>query len=325
MIGGRIVPAADSEASIVQVSDKIFVLKDLGESGNVAFLVTTAGVLVVDSGESPACGRTIIEKIREKTAQPIRYLVLTHYHGDHTFGLQAFPPDTIIIAQENLPQNQARDAEEIKAALAKYLSQITEIKEKIQEISKKKAKQRAEQEERLKKAVEGFAFYQQPLIVTPTITYDKKMTIRLGGETVQIIYPGKAHTGDNTIVFFPGQKVLHMGDMVFYKCHPYIDWQAGSDTANWIQQLREAEKWSVEKVIPGHGEMAGKEALAEQADYLIDLRAAVVQQINKGIPLDTMKKIAVPARWAGLDWTDLWPLAIEAAYHDLKGGQTEKE
>ena len=75
------------------------------EGGNVAFLVTDEGVLVVDSGTSPEAGRLVMAEIAKKTDKPVKYLVLTHYHGDHTFGLQAFPSSTVIIAQQNTADN----------------------------------------------------------------------------------------------------------------------------------------------------------------------------------------------------------------------------
>ena len=315
--GATFSPAAEVKA--VPVSEKVYVLEGLAEAGNVAFLVTEAGVLLVDAGDSPACGRTIVEKIREVTPQPIRFVVLTHYHGDHCFGLQALPAETLIVAQENLPHNQKRDSAEIKALLEKIPGSIDAIRENIRKLGKKKTGRRAKEEEQLQKLEARLAFYGQQQIVPPHILFKDKLVFQLGGETIEIIYPGPAHTNGNALVYFPGQKVIHMGDMVFYKCHPYIDWQAGSNTANWIVQLEKAASLTLEKVIPGHGAVAGKEALTEQARYLADLRAAVEAGLEKGASLETMKKSPVPVKWSNLGFLDMWPFAIEAAYRELGG------
>jgi glyoxylase-like metal-dependent hydrolase (beta-lactamase superfamily II) len=317
LLFGAILSTAETKS--VPLSEKVYILEGLAESGNVAFLVTEAGVLVVDAGDSPASGLTIIEKVREVTAQPIRFVVLTHYHGDHCFGLQAFPAETLIIAQENLPQNQKHDAAEIKVAMEKYLGHITEIKENFRKLGKKKTSQRAKDEERLKKAEEKLAFYGQLQIVPPHILFHDKLVLQLGGEIIEIINPGPAHTNDNALVYFPGQRIIYMGDMVFHKLHPYIDWQAGSNTANWITQLEKVAGWPLEKVIPGHGAVADKEALAEQARYLTDLRAMVAPELTKGASLEALKKSLVLAQWSNLGFSDMWPYAIEAVVHELGG------
>jgi cyclase len=315
--GAAISMAAEIKA--VPVSEKVYILDGLGEAGNIAFLVTDAGVLVVDAGDSPACGRTIMEKIREVTAQPVRFIALTHCHSDHCFGLQVFPAETLIIAQENLPQNQKLYTADIKAALEKLPGRLAEIKENIRKLGKKKTSQRAKEEEQLKKAEENLAFYGQLQIVPPHILFHDKLVLQLGGETIEIIYPGPAHTNDNVLVYFPGQKVIHMGDMVFNKFHPYIDWEIGSNTANWIVQLKKTANWQLGKVIPGHGAVAGKETLAEQAKYLTDLRAMVALELEKGTSLESIKKSPVLAQWSNFGFIDMWPYAIEAVYHELSG------
>jgi len=310
-------PATDSGPQVVTVSEKIFLVSGLANAGNVAFLVAGGGVLVVDSGASPADGRTIVEKVRSVTDRPIRYLVLTHSHGDHTFGLQSFPPAMVIIAHQNLPKNMQRDDDEIKDALDKFPARITALKEKITMLGKRGKNERAKEEENLKKLEAQFIFHQELQIVKPHITFLGKMTIHLDEETVEISSPGPAHTDDNLLVYFPGQKVVHMGDMLFYRHHPYIDWQAGSNTANWIAALRNVQTWPLEKVIPGHGPVAGKEALGEQVRYLTDLRDAVASGLKKGQTLEQMKKsLALPA-WKDLGFPDMLPYAIAAVYHEL--------
>lgn len=311
-------PATDSAPQAVQVSEKIYWISGLAGAGNVAFLVAGGGVLVVDSGANPADGRTIVEKIKSVTDRPIRYVVLTHSHGDHTFGLQSFPPGTTIIAQQNLPKNMQRDDDEIKEALKKLPASITALKEKIGRLGKRHKAVKIKEEESLKKLEAQYAFYRELQLVRPQITLDRgKMTISLGGETAEIISPGPAHISDNLIINFPGQKVVHMGDMLFYRHHPYIDWQAGSDTANWIAALKEVQTWPWEKIIPGHGPVAGKEALDEQIHYLTDLRTAVAEAIKKGLTLEQMKKSITMPAWKDLGFPDMLPHAIEAVFQEL--------
>ncbi|TFG74150.1 MAG: MBL fold metallo-hydrolase, partial [Chrysiogenales bacterium] len=95
--------AAD-EVKAVPVAGGLYLMEGM-DGGNVAFLVTDEGVLVVDSGTSPEQGKLVMDEIAKKTDKPVKYLVLTHYHGDHTFGLQAFPASTVVIAQQNTADN----------------------------------------------------------------------------------------------------------------------------------------------------------------------------------------------------------------------------
>jgi cyclase len=305
------------EIKVVPVSEKIYMLDGLPGTGNVAFLVTEQGVLVVDSGASPADGRTICEKVSETTGKPIRFVVLTHYHGDHTWGLQSFPADTLVIAQPNVKKNMQRYGEMIKNGRLQLPARIAALKTALGKLGKRKKTVRQKVEEDLKKAEEEYAFCRQLKIGEPHITLEGKMSFRLGEESVEITYPGPAHTDDNLLVHFPGQKVVHMGDMLFYRHHPYIDWQAGSNTANWITALKDVQTWPFEKVIPGHGPVAGKEALDEQIRYLTDLRDAVSAAMQKGLSLEQVKKtVALPA-CKDFGFPDMLPYAIEAVFNEL--------
>jgi len=98
---------ATDEVKAEPVAGALYLMEGL-QGGNVAFLVTGEGVLVVDSGTSPAEGKLVMEEIAKKTDKPVRYLVLTHYHGDHTFGLQAYPATAVIISQQNTAENMRK-------------------------------------------------------------------------------------------------------------------------------------------------------------------------------------------------------------------------
>jgi glyoxylase-like metal-dependent hydrolase (beta-lactamase superfamily II) len=320
LFGAIAAPAADA-LQVVPVSEKLFLLQGPANSSNVAFLVTDQGVLVVDSGASPEAGRSICAAIRERTAKPIRYVVLTHSHGDHVFGLQSFPADAPVIAQENLARNLERYRQRLQADRPQLAARIAAIRTALGKLGRRKKELRRLEEEKLKDAEETYAFLQELRLVEPGITYAKRMTIRLGGETVELIHPGPAHTDDGTLVFFPGQKAVHMGDLLFAGLHPYIDRRAGSDTANWIKALQKVQGWDVEKIIPGHGAVVGKEALAVQSRYLADLRQAVADALQKGQTLAQAKAAISLPDWKGLGFADFLPAAIEAVYREMEATQ----
>jgi len=309
--------AAD-EVKAVPVAGGLYLIEGLN-GGNVAFLVTDEGVLVVDSGTSPDEGKLIMAEIAKKTDKPVKYLVLTHYHGDHTFGLQAFPAATVIIGQQNTADNVRKLNEpRLRSMMEKEMpDMIAAQKAKVDKLRKKKGKDLKKEEERLKTLEAEFAELQGLRFVFPAITFDSKLRIALGGETIEVSSPGPAHTDGDSLVFFPGLKAVHMGDLFFNGSLPYIGAEAGADTANWITKIKEVSGWDVEKIIPGHGPLADKEALLRQAAYLGDLRQAVQTAITAGQTLEQAKKMAPLPAWKDLKWQEMFPRNVEAVYNEL--------
>ena len=317
-IGCAVGLRAADEVKAVPVAGGLYLMEGM-EGGNVAFLVTDEGVLVVDSGTSPEQGKLVMEAIAAKTDKPVKYLVLTHYHGDHTFGLQAFPASTVIIGQQNTAANMRKLNEpRLRAMMEKQMPEMVAAQKlKVDKLRKKKGKDLKKEEERLKTLESEFAELQGLRFVYPAITYDSKLSIHLSGETIEVIYPGPGHTNGNSLVVFPGLKVVHMGDLFFNGLLPYIGAEAGADTANWIAKLKEVSGWDVEKFIPGHGPLADKEGLLRQAAYLGDLRQAVQTAIAAGQTLEQAKQMAPLPAWKELKWQEMFPRNVEAVYNEL--------
>ncbi len=311
--------AAD-EVKAVPVAGGLYLMEGLN-GGNVAFLVTNEGVLVVDSGTTPEEGKLVMAEIAKKTDQPVKYLVLTHYHGDHTFGLQAYPATAVIISQQNTADNIRKLNEpRLRGMMEKGMPEmIAAQKIKVDKLRKKKGKDLKKEEERLKELESQLAQLKELRFVYPAITYESKLRIDLGGQEIEVIYPGPAHTDGDSLVFFPGLKVVHMGDLFFNGLLPYIGAEAGADTANWLAKLKEVSGWDVEKFIPGHGPLADKEALLRLAAYLGDLRQAVQEAIAAGQTLEQAKKMAPLSAWKDLKWQEMFPRNVEAVYNELSG------
>jgi len=309
--------AAD-EVKAVPVAGGLYLMEGL-QGGNVVFLVTDEGVLVVDSGTSPEQGKLVMDEIAKKTDKPVKYLVLTHYHGDHTFGLQAFPAPAVIISQQNTADNMRKLNEpRLRGMMEKQMPEMVAAQKiKVDKLRKKKGKDLKKEEERLKMLEAQFAELKELRFVYPAITYDSKLRIDLGGQEIEVIYPGPAHTNGNSLVYFPGLKVVHMGDLFFNGLLPYIGAEAGADTANWLAKLKEVSGWDVEKFIPGHGPLSDKEGLLRLAAYLGDLRQAVQTAIAAGQTLEQAKKMAPLPAWKDLKWQEMFPRNVEAVYNEL--------
>lgn len=311
--------AAPAAVKAVPVTGGLYLMEGL-EGGNVSFLATEEGVLVVDSGTTPEEGKRIVEEIAKVTDKLIRFLILTHYHGDHTFGLQAFPASTVVIAQQNTADNMRRLNEpRLRGMMEKQMPEmIAAQKLKVDTLRKKRAKDLKQEEERLKTLESEFAELQALRFVYPGVTFQTKLSVFLGGQEVEVVHLGRAHTDGDSLVHFPGLKVLHAGDLLFAGSYPYIGVEAGADTANWITALKVVSSWDVEKVIPGHGRLTDKPGLLKMAAYLSELREAVKGAIAAGKSLEEAKKMAPLPAWKGFERERLLPLNIEAVYKELK-------
>ncbi|MGQ9618736.1 MAG: MBL fold metallo-hydrolase [Candidatus Aminicenantia bacterium] len=123
-------------------------------------------------------------------------------------------------------------------------------------------------------------------LILPEIAIENRASIFIGGKEIVLIYKGRAHTDGDLLVYFPSEKGIHTGDIVFNRIIPYIDYQGGSSTENWIKILEEIEKMDVEIVIPGHGEIGDKSILRAQAEYLRALREEVKKFVEKGFTIE---------------------------------------
>jgi glyoxylase-like metal-dependent hydrolase (beta-lactamase superfamily II) len=318
LIGSAAGLRAADEVKAVPVAGGLYLMEGM-EGGNVAFLVTDEGVLVIDSGTSPKQGKLVMDAIVAKTDKPVRYVVLTHYHGDHTFGLQAYPTTAVIIGQQNTADNMRKLNEpRLRGMMAKGMPEmIAAQKLKVDTLRKKKGKELKKEEERLRTLEAQLVELQGLRFVYPAITYDSKLRISLGGQEIEVIYPGPAHTNGDSLVYFPALKVVHMGDLLFIGSYPYIGAEAGCDTANWLAKLKEVSGWEVEPFIPGHGPLAGQEGLLRLAAYLGDLHQAVQTAIAAGQTLEQAKKMAPLPAWKDLTWPQMFPQNVEAVYNEL--------
>jgi glyoxylase-like metal-dependent hydrolase (beta-lactamase superfamily II) len=310
---------AQEEIEVTRAAEDLYFLT--GVVGNVAFLVTDEGVLVVDSGTKPAHGDAILAEIAKLTDKPVRYLIFTHYHMDHVLGAQRFPEEVTVISHENLPKNQ----KEFNGARLKemvgvtYPGRVEEAEAKLESLDGAGEEELAAAAEALEKARKGLSEVREIELVYPDKTYSDAMSIMLGGHEIRLIYPGASHTSGNTLVHFVDLKAVHMGDMLFYKRHPFIDWKAGSNTENWIASLERVREWDVDVVIPGHGVLTDKSGLDWKIGYLTELRAEVGRAVKDGKTLEETKESVKMEKYADLPWTYMLDAGVEAVYNELTG------
>ena len=236
---------------------------------NSAVIVNKDDVMIVDSHISPESGRAMLQELKAITDKPVRFLINTHFHYDHTSGNQAFPPGVDIIGHEFTRRKLTGDILEkgMFADLLKGLpAQLDGIKARAAAETDATAKARLDQQVRVQTA---FANSLNDLKVTPpTVTLVDHMTLFRGDREIRLLYLGHGHTGGDIVVYLPKEKVLCSGDLLVHDVANLIDGYVNE----WPDTLEKLKPIDFVDVIPGHGDpFKGKERIDWFQAYLRDL------------------------------------------------------
>ena len=238
---------------------------------NAGFVVTPEGVLVVDALGSPALAEELLAGIRRVTAQPIRYVVVTHFHADHIYGLQVFKAAGATVVAH--------------PAGREYLGSDT-------------AQLRLEAS---RKELAPWVDAQTRLVEADRWLDGDDATIRLGGREFRIRHVGPSHTPEDLVVFEPRSGVLFAGDLVFRGRVPFV---GQADSRRWIESLTRLLEFKPRVLVPGHGPVSTQAAedLALTRDYLMYLRQTMGEAARNMEPFEDA--------YARTDWSrfDALPL-----------------
>jgi cyclase len=236
---------------------------------NSAVIVNRDEVMIVDSHISPESGRAMLQELSAITDKPVRFLINTHFHYDHTNGNQAFPPGVDIIGHEFTRRKLTSDILEkgMFADLLKGLpKQLDDLKTRAASETDPAAKTRLAQQVPVQTA---FANSLKDLKVTPpNVTLVDRMTLFRGDREIRLLYLGHGHTGGDIVVYLPNEKVLCTGDLLVHDVANLIDGYVNE----WPDALEKLRPIDFVDVIPGHGEpFKGKERIDWFQSYLRDL------------------------------------------------------
>lgn len=222
---------------------------------NAAFVVTDAGVVVIDALGSPVLARELIDAIRRITDLPIHSLVVTHYHADHVYGLQAFrKAGARIIAHE-----AAMPALHSEAALQRLQASREQLAPWVDDRTH---------------LVAADVWLKEPLT-----------KVLIGQEQFLIRHVGPAHTPEDLVVFHARSGTLFTGDLVFRARIPFV---GQADSGAWINSLNSLLAWKPQRLVPGHGPVAESPAddLQLTRDYLLFLREHMGAAARRLEPFD---------------------------------------
>lgn len=289
---------AGVQLQTTQLADGIYaLLSGRPAVDNSGFVVGNHGVLVIDAHINGEMARQIQDAVRRVTNKPIMFLVNTNYHGDHTFGNYAFPPDTLIVAHRNTARHM-RDFEHEKRFLLQAVNDDATV-------------------------------YADARLRLPDLAFDDYLRLDLGGRVVQLYHFGRGNTTGDTVVFVPDAKVAWTGNLVVGEgsIPPIFEGRAGQ-YLNTIARF--AQTLDVQTIVPGHGRLTSGAILGRYMAYLNELITSVRRSIASGSSLDeALASIALAEKYApaadspaaelGPFLTGLHRLNVQQTYLELSG------
>lgn len=267
---------------------------------NVGVIIGNDGVLVVDSDYLPSRARADIALIRTVTDKPVKYLVNTHWHGDHTHGngvyRAMFPNLTIVGARANrafIAVNQGRYPKQVVLATSpqhKTLAVLEPILASGRDTSGRMLS--ANERKRLGAIVDGLhneiAEMPKVEVAPPTMLFDDRLDLYLGKRRVELHNWGRGNSPADVTVYVPDTKVLFTGDIMVYP----VPFTGASYPTLWIDVLRGIEQIPVSSTVPGHGAVQHDHAYTRQLRNLFETATSRMDSMfQSGIPRDSAQKI----------------------------------
>ncbi len=288
------------EIKVEQVQDNIYVL--YGQGGNIGISIGEDGVFMIDDQFAPLTER-ILAAIASVTDQPVKVLINTHWHGDHTGGNENFGKQgAIIVAHENV--RTLMSAEQFIEAFDQTIPAA-------------------------------------PADALPVVTFNDTINFHWNGDDIHVFHVEPAHTDGDAVIHFATDNVIHAGDIYFNGMYPFIDAQHGGSIDGMIAAcgriLRIADTDT--KIIPGHGLVSGPRELRQFRDMLRTVRDSIQTLIDEG---KTKEEIVAakptaefdekwgtgflqPDQWVGIVYDSMQNVKEEEPEEEVKeGGESDE-
>ncbi|HKS26903.1 MAG TPA: MBL fold metallo-hydrolase [Pyrinomonadaceae bacterium] len=275
--------------TVTKLAEGIYVIRhpdapDTFPQGNTTVIIGEREVLVIDSCYMPSSAREDIAQIRQWTQKPVRYLVNTHWHYDHTMGngvyAEAFPGLAIIAQAETRKQIEGYNP----GWFARFPRRVEIFRQRLESGKDANGRPLTETEKKeFEKAIAGVAPVQAEFKTLvdrfPNVTFDREMAVDLGGREVQIKHLGRGNTAGDTIVYLPKEKILVAGDLLDHPV-PYL---GGGYPSELARTLKEMSRLDATVFVPGHGEVLRDSYARTYLNQVIEFIQVVVAEVSRQI------------------------------------------
>ncbi len=231
---------------------------------NSGVVVGDDAVMVVDAQATPLMAREVIKRIGRVTSKPIRYVVLSHYHAVRVLGASAYRAEHIIASRATLGLIRERGRQDMASEIGRF-----------------------------PRLFRGAASI--PGLTWPTLVFKDELTLMLGRLEVRILHPGPGHTGGDTVVWVPAQRVLFAGDLVEYRAGIYT---GDAHLEAWPATLEKLRALKPRALVPGRGPALATPAACERAiDFTRDFVRGLYGVARRGVAEQrTLKQVYAMAR-----------------------------
>jgi cyclase len=259
-------------------------------NSNAAIFVNSSDVLVVDAHSKPSAATSLIAQIKKEiTTNPVRYVVNSHFHWDHTQGNHAYRVTggkIDFIASEPTKQLMSDLAQQrLKASLDEIPKQIHALRARASKSSK--AAEKAFCEEQIRQIRAYQSEMKDFTLVLPTITFPKSYVIKDKAHELDIEFHGHAHTAGDVVVFSPEKRVIATGDMI----HGFLPFIGDGFPKSWPETVDSVAQLRFDKICPGHGPaQQDRERMTNMRNYIEELTERMEAGKKAGMSIADLQK-----------------------------------
>jgi len=277
--------------TVEKVIDDIYLVRSTyGNDGNAVIIINEDDVTLVDARVSPARARKLDGIIKGLTSKPVRDVILSHYHHDHSLGTQVFDRPGVQIIGHEYTRHQLLNYNIMEQFTHKFISTTSRLtlreelpKQIAQETDPARKRQlEAQLAETNKWLDEYLVDVKETKQTAPEVTLATKMTLHRGTREIQLLFLGRAHTAGDVFTFLPNERVIITGDMI-----PAFVYMGDSHIDEWPATLERMLELDFDTVVPGHGppipKVEAEKVYRGQAAYLRDLWSATAALKSQGL------------------------------------------
>ena len=269
-----------------------------GAWSNAGFIDLGTELLVFDAFNTPAAAKELKKQAEKLTGKKVKYLVNSHYHGDHVFGNQVFKEQVIISTE------LTRDWIKEKNAIGDVETELKETQNYLQDLTRQIG---CETNEIIKQSLTNQYLEMQALLTQipviqltlPSVTFEKKLVISGTERHVELQCLGGGHTPSDTFLYVPQEKAALMGDIVTDNLHLPI-----FHPEEFLAILKSAKKMEIDTLLPGHGDVGSTEKIETMIEYVLMLKEAAERAIEANIAMEEfLNSFVIPkeyAAWKGI-------------------------
>jgi cyclase len=276
--------AQDLGPQFMKFGDGIYAYVGKNFKSNTGIVLTQDGAVLIDSGHEPTDSRTVMDAVKKLTPMPVRFLIDTEPHPDHTTGHFIFSPPATIIAAAGAGESMRNRERQTPDRIAKLAATSPEMKT----------------------ALEGYTF------IPPQVEYSEKMTLYVGERTFELKYLKGVHSEADTAIWLPKERVLFSASAFVSEqiniFRPFVNISDILAAGKMMKAL------NPEHVIPGHGPPTTAKLFDDGEKYYALLVERVAAKVKEGKSLDDIKKEVQMPEYASWASQDRMPTNIEAAY-----------